>query len=175
MPRGTPPSWEVQPGREGGAGQGNPENQETESSDGCLSALVGTHRGVQQPHGKIGTEFLQDLPGLLVTDEGAYVIVALGDRPGGLAPLVQRNSQRNDLLSIAQAERAYRALNGRYASLEELRSSGDLLIDPARGRQGYVYSAEISNDHFTITATYTGPATGMPTLSLDESMEITQR
>jgi hypothetical protein len=78
MPRGTPPSWEVQPAREGGAVQGNSENQETGSSDGCLSALAGAHRGVQEPYGGVGTEFLQDFPGFLVADEGAYVIVALG-------------------------------------------------------------------------------------------------
>lgn len=82
---------------------------------------------------------------------------------------------KNDLLAMAQAERAFQALNGRYAPLEELRSSGDLLLDPARGRQGYTYLADISDRHFTITATYSGPATGMPTLSVDETMQITQR
>jgi hypothetical protein len=79
-----------------------------------------------------------------------------------------------DLNSMAQAERAFMALNGRYASLEELRSSGNLLVDFSRGRQGYTYSAEVSERHFTVTATYSGPATGMPTLSVDESMQITQ-
>ena len=82
---------------------------------------------------------------------------------------------KNDLLAIAQAERAYQALNGRYAPLEELRSSGNLLIDPARGRQGYTYSAEISDTRFRITAAYSGPATNMPTLSVDETMQITER
>ncbi|MBI2819828.1 MAG: hypothetical protein HYX73_07600 [Acidobacteria bacterium] len=81
---------------------------------------------------------------------------------------------RNDLLAMAQAERAYMALNGRYASLADLRTSGDLLIDPARDRQGYYYSAQVSDRSFLITATYTGPATGMPTLSIDESMQVTQ-
>ena len=82
---------------------------------------------------------------------------------------------KNDLTAMAQAERAFLALNGRYAPLEQLRSSGDLLMDPARGRQGYTYSAEIGDRHFTVTATYSGPATGMPTLSIDETMQITQR
>ena len=81
---------------------------------------------------------------------------------------------KNDLLAMAQAERAYMALNGRYASLADLRQSGDLMIDPARDRQGYYYSAQVSERSFLITATYTGPATGMPTLSIDESMQVTQ-
>ena len=81
---------------------------------------------------------------------------------------------KNDLLAMAQAERAYMALNGRYASLDELHSSGNLLVDPARDRQGYYYSSQVSDRSFTITATYTGPATGMPTLSIDESMQISQ-
>ena len=82
---------------------------------------------------------------------------------------------QSDLLAMAQAERAFHALNGRYAPLEELQSSGNLLIDPARGRQGYAYSASVSGNSFTVTATYSGPATGMPTLSIDETMQITER
>jgi hypothetical protein len=81
---------------------------------------------------------------------------------------------KNDLLAMAQAERAYMALNGRYASLDELHSSGNLLVDPARDRQGYYYSSQVSDRSFTITATYSGPATGMPTFSIDESMQVTQ-
>ena len=81
---------------------------------------------------------------------------------------------KNDLIAMAQAERTYMALNGRYASLEELQSSGNLAIDPSRGRLGYSYSANVSDRHFTISASYSGPATGMPSLSIDESMQITQ-
>ena len=82
---------------------------------------------------------------------------------------------QNDLVAMAQAERAFLALNGRYASLEELHSSGNLQSDPALGRQGYTYTADVSDRRFTITATYSGPATGMPTLSINETMQITQR
>jgi hypothetical protein len=82
---------------------------------------------------------------------------------------------KNDLNAMAQAERTFNALNGKYATLEDLHSSGDLLVDPARNRDGYTYSADVSASHFTITASYSGPATGMPTLSVDETMQITQR
>lgn len=82
---------------------------------------------------------------------------------------------KNDLLGMAQAERAYMALNGRYAALDDLYQSGDIAIDPGRARQGYSYSAQVTNRSFMITATYSGPATGMPTLSIDESMQVSQR
>jgi hypothetical protein len=82
---------------------------------------------------------------------------------------------KNDLLAMAQAERAYLALNGHYASLEDLHASGDLVVDPARVREGYSYTAELGEKTFVITANYSGPATGMPTLSIDESMQISQQ
>ena len=82
---------------------------------------------------------------------------------------------QDDLLAMAQAERASMALNGHYATLEELHASGDLVMDPTRVRQGYSYSAEIADRHFVITAAYSGPATAMPTLSIDETMEITRQ
>ena len=81
---------------------------------------------------------------------------------------------RTDLLAIAQAERAHMALKGRYASLDELHSSGELVMDPRSVRQGYTYSVEIGDRTFTVTANYKGPA-DMPTLSIDESMQISQR
>ena len=102
--------------------------------------------------------------------------------PGGIATMGTDNPRavidvtgvKNDLLRMAQAERAFQALNGRYVPLEELQSSGNLVIDPARGRQGYTYSASVSGNSFTVTATYSGPATGMPALSIDQTMQITQ-
>ncbi len=80
---------------------------------------------------------------------------------------------KNDLSAMANAERSFMALNGRYATLEELRSSGNLLVE--RARQRYTYSADIGERSFVITASYSGPATGMPTLSIDETMQITQK
>ena len=81
---------------------------------------------------------------------------------------------RTDLLAIAQAERAHMALNGRYASLEDLRASGELSIDPRVGRPGYTYAAETGDQTFVITAKYSGPA-NMPTLTIDERMQIVER
>src|SRR5260370_27303476 len=52
---------------------------------------------------------------------------------------------KNDLLAMAQAERAFMALNGHYASLEELHSSGDLTVDPSRVRPGSTSSSSIDD------------------------------
>jgi hypothetical protein len=81
---------------------------------------------------------------------------------------------RSDLLAMAQAERAHMALHGRYASLEDLRASGELSMDPRIGRPGYSYAAETGDQTFVITARYTGPA-NMPTLSIDERMQVVER
>jgi len=88
--------------------------------------------------------------------------------------LIDTTGVKNDLLSMAQAERAFQALNGHYAPLAELQSSGNLVIDPSRGRQGYSYSASVSGASFRITATYSGPATGMPGYSIDQTMQIAE-
>ena len=128
---------------------------------------------------------LMSLLGLLIVLViGQFIYRSYFTGPSGGAATMGSNNPRaiadvsgvkNDLLGMAQAERAYMALNGRYASLDELQRSGDLAIDPARGRLGYSYSAQISDRSFEITASYSGPATGMPTLSIDESMQVTQR
>lgn len=75
---------------------------------------------------------------------------------------------RSDLLSLAQAERRYLAINGRYATLDELRQSPEL---PASGaaRRGYRYDIEITGSGFRITAR---PAGAGPVLSIDETMRI---
>lgn len=77
------------------------------------------------------------------------------------------------LLAIAQAERAHMALNGRYASLEDLHASGELALDPSRGRPGYTYAAETGDQTFTVTARYSGPA-HMPTVAINERMQLAE-
>jgi len=82
---------------------------------------------------------------------------------------------RNDLLAMAQAERSHGAMNGSYVSLEELRSNGDLTMQRT-SRGPYSYSAEISDGSFRIVATYGGSDAALPhSLSIDQTMEITQQ
>jgi hypothetical protein len=80
---------------------------------------------------------------------------------------------KNDLIGIAQAERAYQAENGAYAStLDELTSSGALSMSYT-GRDGYTYHVETSESSFRAVAQC--PAATSPrctSWAVDESMEV---
>lgn len=79
---------------------------------------------------------------------------------------------KNDLLGIAQAERAHQAEHGSYASLDELISSGELTMKRT-GRNGYTYSVETSDQSFRAIAhcpTATFP--GCSNYAVDQSMEV---
>ena len=80
---------------------------------------------------------------------------------------------KNDLVTLANAERRYFATEGRYATIDELRSHGDISM-PTNGRGPFTYSAEVSDTGFRIVATYTGPPSpdAPQTLSIDESIQI---
>jgi len=89
---------------------------------------------------------------------------------------------KNDLISIAQAERMYYAQNSSYADLPTLSSSG-MLSSIRTGRDGYTYTIETSGNTFTATATYTPPPVDnpghvtpphFPTYSIDQTMEVHQ-
>ncbi len=99
---------------------------------------------------------------------------------GGSVPTqaISITGVQNDLLAIAQAERAYFAQSGSYASLGDLTTSG-MLTTPRAGRDGYTYSVETSGQGFTVTARYIGqpgdpPGTHYPTIAVDETMQIRQ-
>jgi hypothetical protein len=79
---------------------------------------------------------------------------------------------RSDLMTIAQAERGYFALEGKYVSLDQLISSRSLAI--SRQRPPYTYEIETSATGFRVTATRSGDADpGTPSqLSVDENMQF---
>jgi len=79
---------------------------------------------------------------------------------------------KSDLLTIAQAERGYFALEGKYASLDELISSHSLSV--SRQRPPYSYEIETSGSGFRVVATRSGDDTsGTPAqLSVDETMQL---
>ena len=122
---------------------------------------------------------MRGLVGLLIT----ALIVVLGywyfasktqssGVPGTPAQVISTVGVRNDLLSIAQAERIYWAGHGSYASLDELYSSGALAAKKS-GRAGYTYSAETSSDGFTVTARCDAAATpACPSFAVDQSMQV---
>ena len=79
---------------------------------------------------------------------------------------------KNDLLGIAQAERAHQAQNGSYTSLDQLIYSGELTMRRT-SRDGYTYSVETGNQTFRAiahcpTATYPGCSD----IAVDQSMEV---
>jgi hypothetical protein len=80
---------------------------------------------------------------------------------------------RNDLLALANAERSHFALEGKYVSLDELRSSRDISMKTStRGPCSYV--ASVTETSFRIKATCSDPAVpGTPSVfSIDETMQI---
>jgi hypothetical protein len=83
---------------------------------------------------------------------------------------------KNDLLSIGQAERMYLASHGSYASVDDLQKDGSLTFS-GENRRGYNYNAELDDgQHFKITATPSDPAkASWPTLSIDDTMQVTQQ
>jgi hypothetical protein len=79
---------------------------------------------------------------------------------------------KNDLLGIAQAERAYQAEHGSYAALSDLTSSGALTMTKT-GRDGYTYEVETSSVSFRAIAhcpAVTSP--GCQDWAVDSSMEV---
>jgi hypothetical protein len=96
---------------------------------------------------------------------------------GGAPPqeVIDTVGVRNDLLAIAQAERLYMASHGSYATIEQLQQDGAIGFS-GTNRRGYNYSAEISGERFRIVATPADPTKATwPTLSIDETMQVTQQ
>jgi hypothetical protein len=79
---------------------------------------------------------------------------------------------KNDLLSIAQAERTYFPEHGSYASFDQLVSSGALSMKRP-SRAGYSYSVETSATGFTVSAKcITPPSQPCTSYAVDQNMEV---
>ena len=76
---------------------------------------------------------------------------------------------KNDLISIANAERGYMATEGKYASLDELISGNYISIKGER--PPYTYAVETTSNGFRATATRTTKGTPAQ-LSITETMEV---
>lgn len=131
---------------------------------------------------------MKGLIGIMVTAAiglGFYMYTLKQAAPGTGMVATQNISLvgvKNDLVSIAQAERMYYTQNGSYTDLSTLASSGTMNITRT-SRDGYTYSAETSGNTFTVTATYTPPPVEnpagvtpphFPTFTIDQSMEVHQ-
>ena len=93
---------------------------------------------------------------------------------GGNSPkaAIDITAVRTDLMTIAQAERGYFALEGKYASLDELISSRSMAV--SRQRLPYSYEVETSGSGFRVVATRQGAeAEGIPAqMTVDENMQF---
>lgn len=116
---------------------------------------------------------------LIVLGVGAYIYkqqIQATSAPGAPAnpvTTVDTVGVRNDLIAIANAERRRFASDGKYVSIEDLISNGDISMkQPSRGP--FTYSADVSEEGFNVIATYTGPeAANIPkTMSIDQTMQI---
>jgi Tfp pilus assembly protein PilE len=131
---------------------------------------------------------MKGLIGIMVTAAiglGIYMYTLKQAAPGPGMVVTQNISVvgvKNDLISIAQAERMYYTQNGSYADLSTLSSSGTMNITRT-SRDGYTYTAEPAANAFTVTATYTAPAVSnpagvtpphFPTFTIDQTMEVHQ-
>jgi hypothetical protein len=76
---------------------------------------------------------------------------------------------KNDLIAIAQAERAYQAEHSSIASLDDLASSGEMTMKKT-GRDGYTYGVEASGDGFRVTARCA--VAGCTNYVVDQTMEV---
>jgi hypothetical protein len=131
---------------------------------------------------------MKGLIGIMVTAAiglGIYMYTLKQAAPGPGMVVTQNISVvgvKNDLISIAQAERMYYTQNGSYADLSTLSSSGTMNITRT-SRDGYTYTAEPAANAFTVTATYTAPPVSnpagvtpphFPTFTIDQTMEVHQ-
>ena len=112
---------------------------------------------------------------IIVVGIGSYVytrqaqsVTSIGSNPETTVDVL---AVRNDLMAIANAERRYWATNARYASLDELRTSGDIEVP---NREAFTYSVETSDTGFRIVASYSGSDPDAPKrISVDEAMRMT--
>jgi hypothetical protein len=114
---------------------------------------------------------------------GTIIVMAVGmyiyslqlknvSAPGGAgAPTGTANivGVKNDLISIANAERGYFVTQQKYASLDELVSGNYITIE--RQRPPYTYEVETTTSGFRVTATRDSAGTPAQ-LWIDETMQI---
>jgi hypothetical protein len=91
--------------------------------------------------------------------------------PAGPVGTIDTIGAKNDLISIAQAERIYWAQHNSYASMDDLVSSGAMALKKT-GREGYTYEEESSSDGFRITARCNTSTPGCTNFFVDQNMEV---
>ena len=116
---------------------------------------------------------------LIVLGAGMYIYkqqIVATSAPGGATSnpraTIDMAGVRNDLVAMASAERRRFASDGKYVDINDLISNGDISMQkPSRGP--YSYSSSVSDNGFTITATYSGSDPGAPkSMSINQDMQV---
>lgn len=103
---------------------------------------------------------------LLVAAAGMYIYMnqmkslspkGLQGGAAGVQATVDIAAVKRDILQFARAEQQHLATDGRYFTIEEMRTAGDTGL-PADSRGPFHYSIETAGSTFTVVATYTGVA-----------------
>jgi hypothetical protein len=101
-----------------------------------------------------------------------YFGKAQPDGAGTPAQTINIVGVKNDLIAMAQAERAYQAEHGNYVGLDELTSNGAVRFEK-RGRQGYTYEIQNPAGGFRVVAHCPAAANpGCADYFIDQSMEV---
>jgi hypothetical protein len=137
--------------------------------------LLAERRRQRRPR-EVTMRAVASLVGLLVAMAIAVMIykyyLSPAQSPGVATPVqtIDAVGVQNDLLGIAQAERAYQAEHGKYASMDELTSSGAMEMRKA-GRGGYTYEVEASDNSFRAIA-QCGGVQGCQNYAVDQTMTV---
>jgi hypothetical protein len=129
------------------------------------------------PRNEVGMRAVGSMISILVVAAiGLFVYKSYftqGQSTGAATPAQTINvvGVKNDLLAIAQAERAYQAEHGSVATLDELVSSGAMSMKKT-GRDGYTYEVEPSGDGFRAIARCPAAAAGCTNYAVDQTMEV---
>ena len=103
-----------------------------------------------------------------------YTKQAQSVAPGGGSPktTIDVVGVRNDLMVIANAERRRLAGDGKYVSLEDLRTNGDISM-PSNMRGPYTYTVQLGENSFVVKASYSGTDSSAPrSISVDQTMQV---
>jgi hypothetical protein len=120
---------------------------------------------------------LGSLVGILVVALAAAMVykyfLASGQTTGAATPIqtIDAVGAQNDLIAIAQAERAYQAEHGKYVSLDELVSGGAMQMRKP-SREGYAYEVDPSDTGFRATARCSTALPGCHNYFVDETMTV---
>lgn len=106
--------------------------------------------------------------GFVIYSKQATSVSGTGTSP---TATIEITGVQSDLVAIAQAEKRHFASEGKYVSIDDLISAGDI-NERYKKRGPYQYNAEVRDDGFRITATSDANDGNPRQLSIDETMQI---